>query len=294
MQNDMKFPLRKIIDYAMTKPSVVDRAYREFFGSMPPEKLKTEWEDLFLEWLIFDYKQSAGTSFLVEYILKNPDKLDKKVIDQFKQIAKTELYSQFEIQEIKKGEWFILEDLYTGKSYKVYEKKGTSFIESQGTIPGRIAQVDKRWYLVGANSVYYPITYTERFKKNLREIKATNCSPKDTVELLIAQENRPLDTSPILTKKQIKNKRKRLRKDYEKNMTKYGLTLTIDDLLKEIYEEDRTNVLDFWQSLIKKGLTEKFILDKTIILQDIWNHFPHKCLKGLSPAEAYAKMKTEE
>lgn len=287
----MRFPLRKIIDFAMNKPYEVDEAYRQFFGSLPFDKLKTEWEELFLEWLIFDYKQKTGTSFLIEYILRNPDQLDDKTIDQFNQIAKTHIYSMFEIQEIKKGEWFILEDLHTGKAYKVYEKKGTLTMQNVGAIPGRIAEVDNCWYLVGANSVYFPITYTQRSKMYMRKMKIRNYSPKDTVDLLMTHENKPQEPPSSVTRKQIKNKRKELKKDYEKNAKKYDLSLSFDDLIKEIYEENRVNVLDFFQRLTEKGLTEKFMYEKFGILQDIWNYLPHKCLNGLSPIEVYTKMK---
>lgn len=288
----MTFPLRKIIDFAIENKSYeVDEAYRKFFGFLPFDKLQKEWEELFLEWLIFDYKQKTGTTFLIEYILKNPHKLDDKTIDQFTQIAKTHIYSMFEIQEIKKGEWFNLEDLHAGKTYKVNEKRGTLTVQGKGTIPGRIAQVDNRWYLVGANSVYFPITHTQRFKAHTRKMKIRNYSPKDTVELLMANENKPQVPIPDVTQKQINNKRKDLRKVYEKNAKKYNLSLSFADLIEEIYEENRVNVLDVWQSLTKKGLTEKFLYEKTEILQDIWNYFPHKCLNDLSPIEVYTKMK---
>lgn len=291
----MRFPLRKIIDFATkNKPHEVDRAYKKFFGILPFDRLKTEWEELFLEWLIFDYKQKTGTSFLLEYILRNPDQLDDKTINQFSQIAKTHIYSMFEIKEIKKGEWFVLEDIHTGETYKVYEKKGTSTIQGPGTIPGRIAKVDDNWYLVGANSVYLPITHTQRAKMHMRNMKIKKYSPKDTVELLMASENKSQEYPPTVTKKQIRNKRKELRKDYEKNVKKYNLSLSFDELIKEIYEEDRVNVLDFWKGLTKKGLNEKFLFEKIQILQDIWNYFPHKYLNNLSPAEVYSKMRREK
>ena len=57
----------------MTRPSEVDEAYKQFFRDLPFEQLKPEWEELFLEWLMFDYKQKSGASSLVEYILKDPD-----------------------------------------------------------------------------------------------------------------------------------------------------------------------------------------------------------------------------
>lgn len=168
----------------MTKPREVDDAYIKFFGDLPPQELETTWEELFLEWLVFDYKQSGKASFLIEYVLKNPDGLMDKEIDSFRQIAQTHIYSMFEIREIERGEWFVLEDLHTGKAYQVYEKKGTLSIKEAGTIPGRIANVDDRWYLVGANSIYLPIVYTQKLKQIMRKTKIKNYSPKDTVDLL--------------------------------------------------------------------------------------------------------------
>lgn len=287
----MRFPLRKVTDFAMTKPGEVDEAYRKFFGLLPVEQLQTEWEELFLEWLIFDYQQKTGATFLIEYILRNPDNFDAEKINQCRQIAKSQFYSMFEILKIKSGEWFILENIHTGKTYRVYEKKGTSSIKTPGTIPGRIARVDGRWYLVGANSVYFPITHTERAKKHMRKMKINNYSPKDTVELLMAQDQKS-QPPPQVTKKQIKNKRKELKKAYEHHAEKHRLALSFDALVNEIYQENRVNVLDFWQSLTKKGLIEEFLLDNLQLLQDIWNYFPHKHLDNLSPIEAYMKMKT--
>lgn len=287
----MVFPLRKIIDFAMVRPDEVNRAYVEFFGTLPFEELKTEWEEMFREWLIFDYFRENGVSFLTEYVLKNPDKLGTAEIDQLQQIAKTHFYSLFEIQEIKGGEWFILEDIYTEKTYKVYEKKGTLALKEVGTIPGRIAKVDNCWYLVEANSVYYPITYTQRFKKNLRKMKNADFSPKDTVELLRQKENESSVFPPKVTPGQIKNKRKQLRIGYEKKVKQYQLKLTFEGLIKEINEEKGENVIDFWMGLIKKGLTEKFIFEEVGILEDVWNYFPHKSLHCLSPVEMYTKLK---
>jgi len=287
----MRFPLRKVIDFSMTKPGKVDEAYQEFFGSLPVNQLQKEWEELFLEWLTFDYKQKGGTTFLVEYILRNPDNFDAEKIGQFEQISRSQFYSMFEIKEINKGEWFILEDLHTGKIYKVLENTGTTILKDRGSIPGRIAKVDGNWYLVGANSVYFPLTHTQRSKKYMRKFKITNYSPKDTVELLMEHDKNLPAPPEAVTKKQIKNRRKQLKQDFEENAEKYNFSLSFDALISEIYQENRANVLDFWKSLTKKGLSEKFLYEKPEVMQDIWNYFPHKCLNGLSPVEAYVKMK---
>lgn len=287
----MVFPLRHIIDFAMQKPSEVDEAYRQFFGALPFSELKPKWEEFFLEWLIFDYKQSGGSSFLLEYILRNPDNLDGKTLNQFEQIAKTQFYSNFEIQKIKRGEWFSLEDLFTGKIYTVHDKKGSESVSGEGTIPGRIAQVDGKWYLVGANSVYFPITYTERAKRHMRKFNIKNFSPRDTVELLRSQEKLPPEPVHIPTKKELKEKRKNLKEEYNKTPKKFGTTLSFSDLIRAIYQENRVNVLDFWKSLEKRGLPVELMKENVNLLTDIWNYFPHKCLNDLSPLEVFAKFK---
>lgn len=289
----MKINWQKIIYYAMTKPRAVDEAYFKFFGHLPVEQLPTEWEELFLEWLVYDYKQASGATFLAEYILRNPDRLDNDSLDRLRQISLSQIYSMFEILEINRGNWFILEDLQTGKVYRVYEKTGTSTIDRPGTIPGRIALVNNRWYLVGANSVYYPITHTPRAKKIMRKMKTNNYSPKDTVELLKAHEQKN-PQPPAVNKKQIEKKKLELRQDYEKKSGKYQLALSFDDLIGEIYQENRVNIIDFWRSLTKKGLTEEFLFKELQLLQDIWNYFPHKYVGGLSPVEAFNKMKADE
>src|SRR3989338_855965 len=237
----------------MTRPSEVDEAYKQFFRDLPFEQLKPEWEELFLEWLMFDYKPKSGASSLVEYILKDPDHIEKIVRDQFQQIAQTQKYSLFEILEIERSKWFLLEDIYTGKTYKVYEKKGTTQIKNPGQIPGRVANVDGRWYLVGANSVYFPITYTKRLKGKM--------------------------------------KRMELQAKYESLAKEYNVTLSITDLLKKIDEENRSALGDFWQEMMKNGLPEKFFFDQWQLLEDVWNYFPHKCLNGLSPVEMFSKLK---
>ena len=287
----MRFPLRKVIDYAMTKPIEVDEAYRQFFGDLPFDKLKPEWEQLFLEWLMFDYKPKIGSSFLIEYVLKNPDKLEEKVRNQFQQIAETHKYGLFEILKIEEGQWFLLEDIYTGKTYKVYEEKGTTQIKRPGQIPGRVANVDGLWYLVGTNSVYFPITYTKRLKDQMRKMKVRNFSPKDTVELLRAQENHPPKMPPKVNRKQIIEKRKELQARYEKFVQTYGASLPFTDLLGKVNEENQSAMGDFWQELMKNGIPEKFFFEQWELFQDIWNYFPHKCLNDLSPIEMFSRLK---
>lgn len=211
-------------------------------------------------------------------------------LDQFEAVVKTQFYSQFEIFAIKRGQWMRLEDLLTGKTYTVYEKKGSETLPGRGVLPGRIAQFEQKWYLVGANSVYFPMTYTERAKRNMKKFKIKNFSPKDTIELLMDQEKHPQDPIPIPDKKELEEKRKSLKEEYESAAKKCKVTFSFDDLVMEIYNEKKTNVLDFWKAFGKRGLKFEVVVENIQLLQDIWNYFPHKCLKNLSPIEVFAKF----
>lgn len=285
----MKIPLRKVIDYAMTEPDVVDQAYLDFFGSLDPHDLKQEWEDLFLEWLIFDYRQEGSVSFLHKYVLKNPAKLAEKKLNIFTQTAETNHYSNFEILQIKRGEWLMLEDIFTGKKYKVYEKKGSRQLPNKGTVPGRIAKINGKYYLVGANSVFFPITHTERSKKLMREGNFNKFSPRDTVDLL--RNHNKHSPPPVLTKKEIKAKKKKLEAKYNKIAKKYNIALAFEDLIDSIYKEEYDHVTDFWNNLVKNFIKEEVFNKHLQLFQDIWNHFPHKFLNGKSPAELYTESK---
>lgn len=287
----MVFPLKKVIEYAMKNPVEVDRAYEQFFGSLPFSELKPEWEELFLEWLIFDFRTLFKTAFIAEYILQNPDDLKEEILNQFIQIAETHHYSHFEVIKIKKGEWIEIEDLYSGKMYRVYDKKTSETIASFGTIPVRVAQVEGKWYLVGANSVFFPITHTARAKKNMLDINGKGYSPKETVDLLRDQEKNPPSGVPNISKEELKLKRLSLRRKYI-NLAKRGkITLSFEALIGEISQENKVNVLDFWKSLEKKGIKFEVLVNNMEIFQDIWNYFPHRCLNNLSPVEVFVKLK---
>lgn len=285
----MVFPFRYITEYTNSKPSEAQKGFEEFWGKdTVPDSGDTELWQYYTEWMIFDFIQSTGRTFLIEYVLLNPDNLDSKVIDQFKQIAETQNYSDYQILDLKRGEWIKLEDIYTGKIYKVYDKLGSENVPDEGTMFARVARVDDKWYLVGANSATYPITYTERMKKGLRNDFTKNkikLTPKDLYKLIVEQRENPPEMPKSLTKSELKKKREELEDSFIKKTKKYGARMTFVELLKIIYDENRTNVLDLWLSLGKKGLTEKFVIVEMQLLSDIWNHFPHKCLGGKAPIE---------
>ena len=289
----MRLPFGRVVEFAHTRPHEVTRALNDFFKREYPGPEEEELIfPIFTEWLIFDYKPTSGTTFLIEYCLRNPDRLNKTTITRMKRAAASHNYSQFEIQDIKRGKYIDVEDLCTGQKFRVWEEKGSSGKHDKGSVHARIALIDGKYYFVGANPIHMSITYTERFKKFFRKSSGSKkFTPIDTWELI--KVNRQKTSSPpILTIKQIKNLRKELEKKYIKLVAKYSLGLSFNDLVKLVNEEKReVQPLDFWKGLLKVGLTEQFFFKEFKLLEEIWNYFPHKSLKGKSPYEMFEEMK---
>ena len=165
----MKIPLHLVVSFAQTKPVEVDRALIEFFGAMPEKPYKDEnIEPMFWEWMVFEFKQTNGPNFITEYVLKNPDLLAKTELAELEQAAQTFFFSEFEIIGAIPGSYMLLEDIFTGDKYKVYDRLGSSNVAGKGMLMARIAKIEKKWYLIGANPVHLSLTYTPRMKKMRR------------------------------------------------------------------------------------------------------------------------------
>ena len=289
----MKIPLHLVVNYAQTKPAEIDRGLIEFFGSVPEKPYENEnIEPMFWEWMIFEFKQTNGPNFITEYVLKNPDSLAKAELTKLEQAAQTFYFSEFEIMETVPGSYMLLEDIFTGDKYKIYDRLESSNITGKGMLMTRIAKIEKKWYLVGANPVHFPLTYTSRMKRMLRKNDdGFRPSVKAAAVMLIKQETNPTKPPRSVGKEEIKRKRKKLEENYKKVAVKHGVTLAFDQFLLEIYNESGRKPLDFWKMLTKKGLTESFLFGQIKLLQDTWNYFPHKCLGGLSPAEMMDKAR---
>ena len=291
----MVFPLHKIAEFADLKPNEIERALREFFPS--EEALSMMTEDIkayFTEWLLFEYKQSNKVTFLTEYVLKNPDKLPENEIDQFRQIAETQWYSDFQIINMVPGSHIVVEDIFTGKVIDVYDKLGSENLDSYGSIKARAACVNGVYYFVGANPSFVPMTYTARMKKMLRSCEKVRLSVKDTAMILLKHEmNPPVKIKPLTTAKR-KEKQKDIHIKYKELAANHPRMMAWEDVLKHIYNEHGKNVPDFFKNLIKEGIPENIFMDNIDLFQDIWNFFPHKELGDKSPDELFAEFKKEQ
>lgn len=285
----MRFPFRLIIQYAAKNHPEFRRATAEFNQNLQePFKPDDELSALFGEWLIYDFQTDSGVNFINLYCQKNPDDLSAKELEVLKQVADTQFYSAFEIQKIKRGEYLELEDLSTGKHYRTYDVKGSRTAPEKGTLFTRIGRVEGHWHLVGANPAFFPIVHTPRFKRLSKQSgQFKGLSLLQTIPLWQQPPpNRPI-TQEKIAAKDLKIKRYALQVVYEEQAKRYKISLTFDELAKAIFEEDRTNVVDFWKKLTHHGLSEEFLFNNLPLLQDCWNHLPHRCLGGKCPSQVY-------
>ncbi len=290
----MNFPIHLVIDFAHTKPAETETAQKQFFSAFDfPFNPKDEdnIRGLFLEWLIYDFCQAGGSTFFIEYVLRNPDRLPAEKLNELEQIAKTHFYSEFEIKRIGSG-YFDLEDIATGEIYRVFDKKGSENAQyGKGLLRCRLAKVNNQWYFVGANPIFLTMVYTSRMKKILRKDRKIKFTVRDTVDLLINHNQGTTESPPVLTSEQLAQKRQELEASFNKAKENYHTAMSFSQIKEKSNQENGVNVLDFWQRLAKKGLSEEFIFNEIQLLQDLWNYLPHKCLNGHSPAEMYAKLK---
>lgn len=87
------------------------------------------------------------------------------------------------------------------------------------------------------------------------------------------------------TKEEIDVFRKELEKDISEVLKQAGVNLTLEDIKELVYHEKDHS--DFHRMIAMFDFGGDFIdLPEALeMANDAWNYFPHKCLKGLSPAE---------
>lgn len=61
--------------------------------------------------------------------------------------------------------------------------------------------------------------------------------------------------------------------------------MAFEELVNFISNENTEDILGFWKNLTKKGLPEDLLFHNLELFSNIWNYFPHKCLKNKSPYE---------
>jgi len=292
----MNLPFHLIFEYVdRVKPDYVQTAFNCFFTptGFPKKEEETDAFPLFFEWLIFDYREQNKSKLIVEYFLKNPDKLEQSVLTQLEQVIKTYWYGGFQLCRRKKGEWLEGEHLFSGKKIIIYDHLGSVKLPLEGMIIGRVAKVDNRWYMVGSNPIYIPQTYTLRMRKIMKKNISPYSSPQDTWQLLLKHREK-IPPPPVITQKEVLIKRKEIEQTYQQLTKDLVGCMAFKQLIKMIYEEDGRPPLDVWKQIKKAGLVEKLFIENFQLFNDIWNYFPHKILSNECPVVLFNKFSNKK
>lgn len=168
----LNFRLGKIVSYAHQKADLAPQVVKKFFGKRSSEELleNETVSALFNEWLIFDYRNSLGTSIIAEYYLKNPDNLAKEQLNQLEQVIKTERYEVMEILKITKDKGISVRVVRTGETFFVDDLAGSRSATTPSLFFNRLANVDNKWILVGCDNISFPVKLSEAAIKHLAKI----------------------------------------------------------------------------------------------------------------------------
>lgn len=286
----LKVKFSKITNYAAKDERIYRKAWEDFFQDADVYPQMEGFDDLvalFNEWFIFDFKLDSGTTPVIEYFLKNPDNLSQEAMAEFSQIVKTQHFEMLELVDLKRGEWMKAYGMFGGKTYKIYEVSGSLTCPDYGTFWGRLAKIDNRWQLVGSNPLFLPTISTPRLKKVFLKDKKKP-SPQDVLRFFLSDKKEPEHEWVNLTTKQIKNKRKKLEKQFNKLAQINNLKTAFKEIVDFVYEENyKTNFADFFNDLTKLKIPQELVIKRAELFNDVWNFFPHKTLKGKCPAEVY-------
>ena len=143
-------------------PEVVDRAGQEFFSyvqAVQERVAQEKIEQLFNEWLVYDFLLKTGKTALETYIYRNPDGLDEDELDLMQQAGDSSYVGHFLIGEVSaETELMVLHECGTGVSYEVRDVTATQSVQSNaGLISTRIIQLDGNWYFASDPIYFLPI-----------------------------------------------------------------------------------------------------------------------------------------
>ena len=265
-----------------------NQALLELMGDIDPTQLNVSEEilqGLSGEWLLFDYKPKNGRTLIEQYYFSDPDNLRKTELSELKQIIETQSLHLFQTYAVSQLPYVFLQSVFTGKKFKVYDRALSQSIDSlQGSFFGRIAKVDKTYYLVGSNPVTFPIRHTQRSIKIFTKEKTPAPSLKDIVKSLVKSKRQK---QKIVN---LEQERKKLEKRFHELAAIFQAKATFAEVVEFIHQEKYDhNFADFLTDLMKIGIPEVMCIENIDLFQDMWNYFPHKQLENKCPHELYEK-----
>lgn len=268
-------------------------AMAEFFddksiGPGTDLRLQNEQEEgLFMEWIAFDFRLRNGQKLIEDFIATNPFKLSTEALTVYHDLEMNK-YGMYEIIKVERDKYIDLESLQSGKIYRVIEKSGTNRAKPKTTWFCRVGKVGDHWELIGSDPIGYPVFHTERMKALIRQDK-TAMSPKDTRALLNQHNDRPskFEKNLTMSPESLEQEKTRIKNALIKQLSKTNSKSTLEEILAIIYNARGRAVADTTLRIASMLSDSSAIPAQRIIdlVTDAWNHFPHKSLGDLSPAE---------
>lgn len=265
-----------------------NQALLELLGDVNPMQLNVSEEmlrGLSGEWLLFDYKPNNGKTLIEQYYFSDPDNLGQAELSELKQIIETQSLHLFQTYAVGQPPYIFLQSVFTGKKFKIFDKALSKSIDNmRGSFFGRIAKVDKTYYLVGSNPINLPIRHTSRSIKIFAKQKTLVPSLKDIIIFLTKPEQQEQKITDF------QQERKKLEKRYQKLAAKFQANVTFAEVVKFVYKEKYDhNFGDFITDLMKMGIPEVMCIENINLFQEMWNYFPHQQLDDKCPYELYEK-----
>jgi len=98
----------------------------------------------------------------------------------------------------------------------------------------------------------------------------------------------------IESKQEILERRKEIEQDIIDLLSRAESDFTLDDVKEVIYNEEDQDDLTKAISMFDTGKIPDELENILELTNDAWNYFPHKILKGFSPAEKILEYKNKQ
>ena len=298
-----------IIGHVAQSDKIMRKSARQFFDTLgfdevTPQKIE-EVATLFNEWLLFEFEVSPGKSVLQWYFdtTFGDGKGDKELKEELGAILKTNTFQPFMVQKFKAGEYVVAKGFTSGQVHKIYDITFSKEVAStpnaiHQTFFGRIGIINGRWEFVGGNIRCMPISMSPRMQKNLygKKFSFTNFVKlcEGNLQKDIVDEHDDTGFTPQVV--DVEKTKQTLDKDFIQVKKKLGFKGHYKDIVDLIFNEKyRTNFADFITDSFKclglgvDGANLTTFKKLTTILFTMWNVYPHKNLKGLSPNQMREK-----
>ncbi|MFH1958350.1 MAG: hypothetical protein ABIJ15_07745 [bacterium] len=171
----------------------LDRALKEFFnlgdiGQGTELKMKGRDEEQLNEWFIFDFRLRNGKTLLQDFYERNPLILSNEEMYIYRVLQNAE-YGLWKVLKVERDKGLELENLKSGNRYFVSEKLGTHGVSRGDYFIARVANIEGRYELVGANPSIIPAgSLMNRDKKFF--IKAKRLNPKIFRDYYLARKEK--------------------------------------------------------------------------------------------------------